>query len=78
MHSLRNALILGFLLIAIGLGVFFVKAGMLGYPMTPGERAAVWDFEIYLEFEGRDEPTRIEVFLPVQDAARSVSQGAIL
>jgi len=72
--KLRQAVILGLLLIAAGLGVFVIKAGRLGYPLTPGATATIWDFEIYLEFDGRNEPARLEVYLPAADVQRSFPQ----
>ena len=72
--KLRQAIILGLILIVAGLGVFLVKSVRLGYPLMPGAMATIWDFEIYLEFEGRDEPVRLEVYLPAGDVQRSFPQ----
>ena len=72
--KLRQAVILGLVLIAAGLGVFLIKSVRLGYPLVPGATATIWDFEIYLEFEGRDEPARLEVYLPASDVQRSFPQ----
>ena len=72
--KLRQAVVLGLLLIAAGLGVFVIKAARLGYPLTPGAMATIWDFEIYLEFDGRNEPARLEVYLPAADVQRSFPQ----
>lgn len=74
MHSIRHALLLGFALITIGLGVFLIKTVSLGYPISPGVMTSIWDFEIYVEFEGRDEPARVEVYLPAGDVARTFPQ----
>ncbi|MBL4618843.1 MAG: UUP1 family membrane protein [Marinicaulis sp.] len=72
--KLRQAVVLGFILIAAGIGVFLIKAVRLGYPVTPGVTTTIWDFEIYLEFEGRNEPARLEVYLPASDVQRSFPQ----
>lgn len=74
MNSIRNALILGVVLIASGLVIFLIKTISLGYPLTPGQTSSIFDFEIYLEFEGRNEPARIEVYLPAGDVARTFPQ----
>lgn len=72
--KLRHAAILGLALIAAGLAIMIVKAGALHYPLTPGERAILWDYELYLQFDGRNEPARIEAYLPASDAARAFPQ----
>ena len=69
--KLRHASILGLLLIAAGLIVFSIKAFTLGYPLKPDAKEVVWDFEIYIEFDGRNEPARIESYIPASDVARS-------
>ncbi|PQA86532.1 UUP1 family membrane protein [Hyphococcus luteus] len=72
----RQAVILGFALIAAGLAVFLIKAALLDYPLTPGERATLWNFELYIEFDGRNQPARIEAFLPPSDVGRAFLQEA--
>ncbi len=74
MNSIRHAILLGFALIAAGGAIFCIKTISLGYPVAPGVMTSVWDFEIYLEFEGQDEPARIEVYLPAGDVARTFPQ----
>lgn len=69
--SMRHAGILGLGLIAVGLGVFLTKAIMLNYPLTPGVMTTVWDFETFIEFEGRNEPARIEAYIPTTDGQRN-------
>ena len=73
MSRIGHASFLGLLLIVTGMAIFTIKAGMLGYPLREGETAPVWDLELFIEFEGRNIPARIETFLPVRDAARGVS-----
>lgn len=72
--SLRRAVVLAAILIVTGLTIFLIKAISLDYPVTPGVKATVWDFEIYLEFEGQNEPARLEVFIPATGAERSLSE----
>ncbi|MEX6633291.1 UUP1 family membrane protein [Hyphococcus lacteus] len=72
--SLRHAAILALALIAVGLGIFFVKAIALHYPLVPGAQATLWDFEIYIEFEGRNQPARIESYIPAGDVERTFPQ----
>lgn len=74
MTSLRHAAILGLVLIAAGAGVFLYKTTSLGYPLKGDATATVWDFEIFLEFDGRDEPARLEVYLPAGDVQRTFPQ----
>ena len=69
--SLRHAGILGLILIAAGLVIFLVKTLSLNYPVTPGAQARIWDFELYIELDGRNEPARIEAYLPASDVDRS-------
>ena len=69
--KLGHASILGLLLIVLGGGVFLVKAAVLGYPIQPDAAQTVWDLEIYLEFEGRNEPARIETYIPATDVDRT-------
>ena len=69
--KLRHATILAFALIAVGLGVFLIKAVSLHYPLAPGARATLWDFELYIEFDGRNQPARIEAYIPASDVERT-------
>lgn len=74
MNSLRHALLLGAALILAGVAVFLIKVFSLGYPVASDATETVWDFEIFLEFDGRDEPARLEVYLPAGDVARTFPQ----
>ncbi len=74
MNSIRHAILLGIALIAIGGVTFGIKTLSLGYPVSPGITTSVWDFEIYLEFDGENEPARIEVYLPAGDVSRTFPQ----
>ena len=69
--SLRHAGLLGLALIAGGLAIFLIKTVFLDYPLAPGATTAMWDFEIYIEFEGRNEPARIESHIPAIDVERA-------
>ncbi|MEO1251687.1 MAG: UUP1 family membrane protein [Pseudomonadota bacterium] len=71
MTSIRHAIGLGLGLIVIGLVIFIVKVTALGYPLNPDAKTSIWQFEIYLDFVGRDEPARIEVYLPAGDVSRT-------
>ncbi len=68
---IRHATILGLALIAVGAVVFLIKSAVLQYPLRPDARALLWDFEIYLEFEGRNAPARIEAYIPARDVERA-------
>jgi len=74
MNSIRHAILLGISLIVAGGVIFFIKTLSLGYPVAPGVMTSVWDFEIYLDFEGQNDPARIEVYLPAGDVARTFPQ----
>lgn len=72
--KIGHAGILGLLLSAIGLTILFIKIYMLNYPLSPGVTTAVWDFEIYIEFNGRNRPARIEAYIPAMDTERNFSE----
>lgn len=74
MASIRQALFLGIGLIVVGMTAFLVKSISMGVPLAPNATTAVWEFEIYLEFDGQDEPARIEVYLPAGDVERTFPQ----
>ncbi len=74
MNSIRHAILLGIGLIIAGLAVFLFKVGTLGYPVSAKATTTVWDFEIFLEFEGQDQPARLEVYLPAGDVERTFPQ----
>jgi len=69
--DLRHATILGLALIAVGLGVFLIKVIALHYPLARDAKTTLWDFELYLEFDGRNQPARIEAYLPASDVERA-------
>ncbi|MEO1015389.1 MAG: UUP1 family membrane protein [Pseudomonadota bacterium] len=68
-----HAIALAVFLIAIGASIFFVKTVRLDYPLQPGTKASVWTIEVFLDFMAKDEPARIDLFIPTADAARDVS-----
>ncbi|WP_375204213.1 UUP1 family membrane protein [Hyphococcus sp.] len=72
--KLRHAVVLGLALIAAGFSIFFIKAAVLHYPLEPGARATLWDFELFLEFDGRNQPARIEAYIPTTDVERAFPQ----
>ena len=74
MNSIRHAILLGLALLATGGAVFAIKTISLGYPIAPGVMASVWEFEIYLEFDGQNRPARVEVYLPAGDVTRTFPQ----
>ncbi len=74
MNSIRHAFFLGLILVAAGSAIVLVKISSLGYPVAPGVMTSIWEFEIYLDFEGRDEPARIETYLPAGDVSRTFPQ----
>lgn len=65
---------LGIALIAAGLGILLIKATVLHYPLVPGARTTLWDFELYIEFDGTNQPARIESYIPATDVERSFPQ----
>ncbi len=72
--KLRQATILALALIAAGLAIFLIKAVSLHYPLTPGVQVTLWDYELYVEFDGRNQPARIEAFIPASDVERTFPQ----
>ena len=72
--KLRHATALAFALIVAGLAIFLIKAVTLHYPLAPGARSTLWDYELYVEFDGRNQPARIEAFIPASDVERAFPQ----
>ncbi|MEM6413469.1 MAG: UUP1 family membrane protein [Pseudomonadota bacterium] len=71
--SLRQSLFLAFIFIAVGLGVMAFKVTRYDFPVFPRVEKMLWDFEVYMEFQGQNEPARIDLFLPSLSDARAVS-----
>ncbi len=74
MTSQTHTRLLALMLIVLGLGIMANKVMRYDYPLRPGEQTTVWDFEIFLQFDARNEPVRIETFLPVSGAGSAVSE----
>ncbi len=47
-----------------GLGLFLFKFLVLGFPLTPYERADVWDLEARITFEAKKKPVKISFLVP--------------
>ena len=73
-NSFTHTRLLALLLALIGLSVFATKVFQHDYPLTPGQVTTTWDFEIYLDFDTRNLPARIETFIPSASEHRRVSQ----
>ncbi|MEO0399282.1 MAG: UUP1 family membrane protein [Pseudomonadota bacterium] len=71
--SVRQTLLIALLLIGGGLAIMATKVTRYDYPLTPGVEKTLWDFEVYMEFQGRDEPARIDLFLPTIMETRAVA-----
>lgn len=71
-NSLRHTVLLSAFLVAVGFSIFFHKVIDLDYPLMPDSRASTYDVEIYIEFEGRNEPARLNVFIPTGKAVRDL------
>ncbi|MBI4206167.1 MAG: UUP1 family membrane protein [Betaproteobacteria bacterium] len=52
------------ILAAIGIGVFFHKFFVLGFPLKPEERTDVWRVEVQLQFEAAGGPVKASLFVP--------------
>ena len=63
MHS-RQVYWVSAFLIALGLGLFLYKAIVLGFPLSPGEKANLWDVEVRLGFIAHDKPVKVSLFIP--------------
>ena len=72
MTSTRHTQLLAFVLVALGLTIFSYKVFHLNYPVTPKHQTTVWDIEIFLDFSGRNEPVRIETFIPARSRDREI------
>ncbi len=53
-----------FVLMAAGLGLFFFKVTVLGFPVTPFEESEIWDVEASVSFVAQKKPVRFSLFLP--------------
>jgi hypothetical protein len=51
-------------LAAIGLGFFFYKVIVFGFPLRPEQRTDVWRVEVRVQFEAQGGPAKAAVFLP--------------
>lgn len=74
MNSFTHTRLLALLLAAIGFSIFATKVLRYDYPLSPGAQTTTWDFEIYLDFDTRNQPVRLEAFIPSNSENRRVSQ----
>jgi hypothetical protein len=51
-------------LTAIGLVIFLFKSVVLGFPVTPGVTADLWDVEMRLRFQARGGPVKVSLQIP--------------
>ena len=47
-----------------GLGIFFYKAYVLGFPLSPSTRVRVWNVEARITFIAEDKPVKVSMFIP--------------
>jgi hypothetical protein len=62
-----NKLHLYFLVVvltALGLGLTFYKAYVLGFPLAPRTRVQVWNVEARISFVAQDKPVKLSMFIP--------------
>ncbi|MCG8544689.1 MAG: UUP1 family membrane protein, partial [Alphaproteobacteria bacterium] len=60
----RHLYVLSALLAAIGLGFFFYKVFFLNLPLRPDERVVNWEVQARINFEARNEPVTLSLFVP--------------
>ncbi|MBI1393224.1 MAG: hypothetical protein GC152_10840 [Alphaproteobacteria bacterium] len=68
-----HATALAIFLMLVGASIFLVKVVRFDYPVRPGTTASVWTVEAFIDFRARDEPARIDLFIPTQAAEREVT-----
>ena len=51
-------------LIFIGLGLFFYKALVLGFPLSPQKVSEVWNVEAHISFLAQNKPTKVSLVIP--------------
>jgi len=51
-------------LIFIGLGLFFYKALVLGFPLSPQKVSEVWNVEAHISFFAQNKPAKVSLFIP--------------
>jgi hypothetical protein len=51
-------------LIVIGVGFFFYKLFVLGFPLTPYKRTDVWNAEARISFDAVNRPVKLSFFIP--------------
>ena len=60
----RHLYVLSAILAAVGLGFFLYKVYFLNLPLRPGERVVNWEVQARINFEARNEPVTLSLFVP--------------
>ncbi|MEM9289808.1 MAG: UUP1 family membrane protein, partial [Pseudomonadota bacterium] len=74
MNSSAHTRILALLCLTIGLGIFVYKTSSFQTPLTAEVQETVWDIELFIDFMARDEPVRVEAFIPGTAGGRQIAQ----
>ncbi|WP_018971147.1 inactive transglutaminase family protein [Rubritalea marina] len=61
-----------FLLLMVGLGTAFYMHKKIGYPFVPREKVPVWTIEAKVEFDALDEPVKVSLAIPGEQALYGV------
>lgn len=60
-------------LTVLGAGMFLYKAIVMGFPLSPGSTADIWDVEIRVRFLARNQPVKVKLYIP-----RNTSRFAVV
>jgi hypothetical protein len=56
--------VLASILTVVGLGIFFYKAYVLGFPLAPSTKVRVWNVEARVTFIAENKPVKVSLFIP--------------
>ncbi len=62
--SKRHLYILTAVLCALGLGIFLYKTLILKFPLVAETQSKLWDIEVRLSFQAKNQPIKVSLFLP--------------
>ncbi len=60
----RHVYVVASLLTTLGFGLALYKVLALGFPISPGEKADLWDVEVGVHFIARNKPVKVALFIP--------------
>ena len=64
MHQKHHVTILAGVLVALGLCIFWLKASLVGLPLTPNLESDIWTVEARVSFVGDGQPVKVNMRIP--------------